>query len=222
MGLKSTEFFENTSYDSKNNKIFVCNECSSHLCLSNLVISDQFTGASGPAYLVDKLINVQPMGPDQEKQFRTGIYVVNDICCSQCHTTLGWFYKKSAAYAEQYKEGKYVVERAFIREVPNHTSTASLLQQARSSRRRRSSANSATSSFDDESSLESFRRRRSDEFKFGSVHVKLDSSSSSSSPSSNIPHPRAARGSHSSSSRFVSVKDEFDEHDEDQNVFVDA
>ncbi|KAK8443091.1 hypothetical protein ACI3LY_002899 [Candidozyma auris] len=221
MGLKSTEFFENTSYDSKNNKIFVCNECSSHLCLSNLVISDQFTGASGPAYLVDKLINVQPMGPDQEKQFRTGIYVVNDICCSQCHTTLGWFYKKSAAYAEQYKEGKYVVERAFIREVPNHTSTASLLQQARSSRRRRSSANSATSSFDDESSLESFRRRRSDEFKFGSVHVKLDSSSSSS-PSSNIPHPRAARGSHSSSSRFVSVKDEFDEHDEDQNVFVDA
>ncbi|PVH13740.1 uncharacterized protein CXQ87_001858 [Candidozyma duobushaemuli] len=207
MGLKTTEFFENTSYDSKNNKIFVCNECSAHLCLSNLVISDQFTGASGHAYLVDKLINVQPDGPDQEKQFRTGVYIVNDIRCSQCRTRLGWFYKKSAAYAEAYKEGKYVVERAFIREVPNLSSTASLLQQARSSRRRRSSANSVASSVDDESSVDSFRRRRSDEFKFGTVNIKIESA-------------RLVPGSRSS--HFSAVKDDFDEHDEDPNVFVDA
>lgn len=209
MGLKTTEFFENTSYDSKNNKIFVCNECLSHLCLSNLVISDQFTGASGNAYLVDKLINVQPDGPDQEKTFRTGVYVVNDIRCSQCRTRLGWYYKKLAAYAEAYKEGKYVVERAFIREVPNHSSTASLLQQARLLRRRRSSANSVASSVDDDSLVESFRRRRSDDFKFGTVNIKIDLA-------------RIVPGARTALQRFLAVKDDFDEHDEDPNVFVDA
>lgn len=206
MGLKTTEFFENTSYDSKNNKIFVCNECLAHLCLSTLVILDLFTGASGNAYLVDKLINVQPHGSDQEKQFRTGLYVVNDIRCSQCSQYLGWFYKKLASYSEAYKEGKFVIERAYIREVANHSSTASLLREARLLRRRRSSANSASSSLDEESALESFRRRRSDEFKFGSVNVKLEL-------------PLMIRASHL---RHPMVKDELDEHDEDANVFVDA
>lgn len=207
MGLKATEFFENTSYDSKNNKIFVCNECLTHLCLSNLVISDQFTGASGHAYLVDRLINVQPEGPDQEKQFRTGVYIVNDVRCSQCRTRLGWYYKKLAAYAEAYKEGKYVVERAFIREVPNLLLTASLLQQARLLRRRRSSANSLASLADEDSLLDSFRRRRSDEFKFSQANIKLELQ-------------RLGLGTRSL--RFLAVKDDFDEHDEDPNVFVDA
>lgn len=131
MGLRNTEFFESTQYEQKNAQVFVCRACLAHLCLLLLVISDNFKGLALLAYLVDKVINVQPDGVDQETRMLTGIYVINKVHCLQCRTYLGWTYKKLYDYNEQYKEGKYVIERNFIREIHNHSSTAKLLRQAR-------------------------------------------------------------------------------------------
>ncbi|EEQ36068.1 putative yippee-like protein [Clavispora lusitaniae] len=163
MGLKSTDFFENTSYEADTH-IIVCNECSTHLCLSSLVLSDKFCSQSGDAYLVDRVINVQPDGEDRKTPMKTGVYLINKIRCSQCATTLGWLYKKSFSYSELYKEGKYVIERAFIHEIPNLSSNEALVRQARRSRRRRSSNMSSVSSSSDEvlptpSSLDPMLRR---------------------------------------------------------------
>lgn len=170
MGLKHTDFFESTSYESGDTQIIVCNECLAHLCLSTMVLSDKFRGLSGDAYLVDKLINIQPDDKDQETPMLTGVYLINKVKCLQCFTTLGWFYKKSFNYSESYKEGKYVVEKKFIREIPNNCATATLVQQARLLRRRRSSANSnvsSSSSIDDETLVESFRPKL--DFPFGNI-----------------------------------------------------
>lgn len=216
MGLKHTDFFESTSYEAGDTQIIVCCECLSHLCLSNLVLSDKFRGLSGEAYLVDKLINVQPEDKAQETSMITGVYLINKVRCLQCYTTLGWFYKKSFNYSESYKEGKYVIEKKYIREIPNNSSTATLVQQARLLRRRRSSANSfCSTSTDEDSSLESFRRRRDSEFKFGNIHVKQEMS----------PARLNFRDGFNllSRLRFLGIdKDDLDEQDEDNNVFVDA
>lgn len=210
MGLKNTEFFDNSSYESDDTQIIVCSQCLSHLCLSNLIISDKFRGSSGDAYLVDRLINVQPDDHDQETQMLTGVYVINKVRCAQCYTNIGWFYKKLANYSEAYKEGKYVVEKLYIREVQNQSSTASLLHQAKCLHRRRSSANSvSSSSIDEESCIDSFRRKRSHNFKFTPYSVSF----------LNL---LALLFSRSRQQALPSSKDDFNEHDEDSNVFVDA
>lgn len=218
MGLKHTEFFENTSYDASNTKIFVCNECLSHLCLSSLVLSDKFWGLLGDAYLVDKLINVQPDDTDQETSMKTGVYLINKIRCLQCFTNLGWLYKKLYKHLESYKEGKYVIEKKYISQVANHTNTATLLQQARLLRRRRSSASTVSnSSVDDDAFLGSMRRKHLEDMTFSTFLRDHDTSPRRCSASSF----RDGIAQALSRQRLNKEKDEFDEHDE-ADIFVDA
>lgn len=222
MGLKHTEFFENTCYEADNTQIIVCNECLSHLCLSSLVLSDRFSGLSGDAYLVDKLINVQPDGMDQETRMKTGVYLINKIHCRQCFTVLGWVYKKLFSYSESYKEGKFVIEKKFIRQIPNHSTTAALIEQAKLLRRRRSSASNASSHLaDDASILDGLRKKRNlDDFNFSVIALK----DHEVSPRRTLVLTFREGISHALSRlRFLGIdKDDFDEHDEETNVFVDA
>lgn len=157
MGLALTNFFEDEAYESKDTQIVVCNECLAHLCLLSLILSDQFRGLSGKAYLVDRLINIHKDPIDTETSMDTGIYLINKIKCLQCHTVLGWHYKKSFKYLEYYKEGKYVIELKYIRFVANQRSLAQLTEQAKILRRRRSSAGNNAASRERESLMESFR-----------------------------------------------------------------
>ncbi|OBA22571.1 yippee-domain-containing protein, partial [Metschnikowia bicuspidata var. bicuspidata NRRL YB-4993] len=145
MGLILTDFFEPRSYDVEDTEVIVCDGCLAHLCLSSLVLSDQFWGLSGDAFLVDRLINILCEKQDLETSMRTGVYIINKIRCLQCSTKLGWHYKKSFKYSEYYKEGKYVIEKKYIRQIPNHSSTARLTEQAKLLKRRRSSASTTSS-----------------------------------------------------------------------------
>lgn len=51
------------------------------------------------------------MGPQQEKMFITGQYVVSDVFCSDCGENLGWKYIKAYDQSQKYKEGKVVLEK---------------------------------------------------------------------------------------------------------------
>lgn len=211
MGLKITDFFESASYEDSDTQIIVCTNCLSHLCLSSLVISDKFWGLSGKAYLVDQLINVLRDRDDLETQMKTGTYVINKVKCGQCLTSLGWIYKKSYCSAESYKEGKFVIERKFIHLIPNNSATSILAEQAKILRRRRSLASVSIS---DDDSI--------------SLILRLDGSVSEKSPVSKkryarppIMHFRESL-THLEGRRIPSDKDNFDENEEDANVFVDA
>ncbi|KAI3405536.1 hypothetical protein KGF56_001554 [Candida oxycetoniae] len=147
MGLKCTDYFENSKYDSPDIQIITCRGCSSHLCLSDLILSDNFNGSSGPAYLVDFLINIIISPVTEDTQMKTGLYKINKIKCHQCLNNLGWFYKKSYSYSETYKEGKFVIEKSFIRFSDNLSTTQILKEKAMQSRYRRfSNSNSSSSS----------------------------------------------------------------------------
>ncbi|CAK7892388.1 hypothetical protein CAAN1_19S02696 [[Candida] anglica] len=142
MGLKHTNFFANSNYEADDTQIIICKQCSSHLCLSSLILSDKFFASSGEAYLVDKLINYTPEPTVQETSMHTGIYLISMVRCHQCNTKLGWNYKKAYSYSETYKEGKFVIEKSFIKSIPNNSSTATLMENVKRSRRRSSAANS--------------------------------------------------------------------------------
>lgn len=145
MGLQYTNFFENKDYET-DTQIIICKECSSHLCLSSLIISDSFSGSSGPAYLVDKLINFTTEDNLEETQMKTGIYLIKKVKCHQCLNVLGWTYKRSYNYRESYKEGKFVIEKAYIKTIDNNSSTKNLIESARKNYRRRLSSNSTINS----------------------------------------------------------------------------
>ena len=130
MGLKCTNYFENSKYESPNIQIITCKGCSSHLCLSDLILSDNFNGASGPAYLVEDLINIEFNLQSEETPMKTGVYKINKVKCHQCKNQLGWYYKKSYSFAETYKEGKFVIERKFINFTDNLATTQLLTERA--------------------------------------------------------------------------------------------
>lgn len=218
MGLQLTDFFDNTNYESADTQIIICKECSSHLCLSHLVISESFQGSSGPAVLVDRLINYKTDPVLQESKMLTGVYLINKVLCRQCLQTIGWTYKKSFNYAEAYKEGKFVIERKFIKLIPNNSSTANLIEQAKlSNRRRRLSTKSLSSA----SSLED--GGYSGDFKFNTIPETTKPKSSVAPANSAIRITNIYSGSGLGRLNYRGLdKDDFDEGDEDDNVFVDV
>ncbi|EMG48224.1 Yippee-like zinc-binding protein, putative [Candida maltosa Xu316] len=210
MGLKCTNYFENSKYDSPNIQIITCKGCCSHLCLSDLILSDNFNGASGPAYLVKSLINIEYNLNSEETPMKTGVYKINKIKCHQCKLPLGWYYKKSYNYSESYKEGKFVIEKNFINFIDNLTTTQLMIEKVLQNKykRRYSSTSSTTTSSDNsilsdldhphshsnltmDSSIEKFSNNddvddillAKEKFKF--INRKSYSASSSSSSGSN-------------------------------------
>ncbi|RLV96357.1 yippee-like protein [Spathaspora sp. JA1] len=154
MGLRCTNYFENSKYESPDIQIITCKGCSSHLCLSDLILSDNFNGASGPAYLVDNLINIEFNLKSEETPMKTGVYLINKIKCHQCKSPLGWYYKKSYSCAETYKEGKFVIEKNFIKFVDNHTTMRLLMERAMKNRYRRRLSSLSVLTVDELDSIE--------------------------------------------------------------------
>lgn len=141
MGLKYADYFSNDKYEVADTEIIICRQCSTHLCLSHLVISDGFRGSTGPAFFVDQLINYHADPVPKDKIMRTGTYLIKNVHCNQCMTALGWMYSKAYDDRESYKEGKFVIEQEYIKLIPNNSGTKALWDQARrNSRRRRSLA----------------------------------------------------------------------------------
>lgn len=210
MGLKYTNFFDSSSYEPADTQIIICRGCSSHLCLSQLILSDEFRGSSGPAYLVDKLINYAPDPDLEETVMHTGTYVIRKVRCHQCNCRLGWTYKKSFSYSQTYKEGKFVIERKYIKMIPNNLSTALLVEKARLNSRRRSSGASSGSSIEYSPSSEIILRtgttKQSRDFKIRGIS------------GTSIDLGNGQSGSFLNRLRFQGVDKE--ELDEDQDVFV--
>ncbi len=44
----------------------------------------------------------------------TGFHLVRDVYCISCHQKLGWAYDCAAEESQRYKEGKVILENAYI------------------------------------------------------------------------------------------------------------
>ncbi|KAI4165320.1 MAG: hypothetical protein LQ342_001188 [Letrouitia transgressa] len=94
-------------------KIFGCKNCKTHLASHDAIISRNFRGQHGKAYLFNTVVNTT-QSEAVERSMTTGRHQVRDVNCKQCKETVGWKYDKAYESSEKYKEGKFILEAELL------------------------------------------------------------------------------------------------------------
>ena len=94
-------------------RIYGCKNCKAHLANHEDIISRNFRGQHGKAYLFNTVVNVST-GEPSERSMTTGRHIVRDIQCRQCSEIVGWKYDKAYENSEKYKEGKFILEHELL------------------------------------------------------------------------------------------------------------
>ncbi|KAG2189904.1 hypothetical protein INT46_009484 [Mucor plumbeus] len=85
MGLKYRTYLEGPA------TVYCCFKCGTHLATSASILSRDFTGQHGQAFLFEKVVNIYP-GKAEDREMSSGIHRVRDVSCIQCSMMLGWTY----------------------------------------------------------------------------------------------------------------------------------
>lgn len=112
------EEFEHDEDDDFKGSIFVCRGCHAHLTSGSELISKDFRGRSGKAYLFNSVLNFN-CGVAEDRQLITGLHTISDIFCFECNKPLGWKYIHAFDERQAYKIGKVILEAAYIRKMPD-------------------------------------------------------------------------------------------------------
>ncbi|OAY59507.1 hypothetical protein MANES_01G036800v8 [Manihot esculenta] len=70
-------------------------------------------GKGGRAFLFSHAMNII-VGAKEDRNLRTGLHTVADICCADCRQVLGWKYERAYEASQKYKEGKFILEKSKI------------------------------------------------------------------------------------------------------------
>lgn len=87
--------------------------CKTHLADFDDIISRNFRGQHGKAFLFSTVVNIK-QAEAMERNMTTGRHIVRDIKCKQCDETVGWKYDKAYEASEKYKEGKFILESELL------------------------------------------------------------------------------------------------------------
>uniref|UniRef100_H2ZJS5 Protein yippee-like n=1 Tax=Ciona savignyi TaxID=51511 RepID=H2ZJS5_CIOSA len=96
-------------------RLFSCATCDTSLTNRSELISTRFTGATGRAFLFNKVVNLI-YSDVQDRVMLTGSHMVRDVACKNCNTKLGWMYEYATEESQRYKEGRIILERSLIME----------------------------------------------------------------------------------------------------------
>ncbi|KAG0485490.1 hypothetical protein HPP92_009343 [Vanilla planifolia] len=97
-------------------KVFRCKFCKVDSASNDDVVSKDFHGRYGRAYLFKRVVNIS-LGPKEDRLLMTGFHTVNDVYCSSCQQMLGWRYEKAYDEGQKYKEGKFILEKARVTKI---------------------------------------------------------------------------------------------------------
>jgi len=112
-------------------RMFCCVHCETFLTNRGELISTRFTGATGRAFLFNKVVNLN-YSERSERVMLTGRHWVRDVFCKNCNDKVGWMYEFAMDDAQRYKEGKVILEKALVRErdgIEEHRPLEQQLQQ---------------------------------------------------------------------------------------------
>ncbi|KAJ2156674.1 hypothetical protein GGF46_005030 [Coemansia sp. RSA 552] len=93
--------------------IYACQGCRAHIAHQDAVISRTFQGRLGRAYLTESVVN-EELGQQEDRLLMTGLHTVCNLHCRGCDTVIGWKYMRAFDKSQQYKEGRYVIEKLRI------------------------------------------------------------------------------------------------------------
>ncbi|XVF26195.1 hypothetical protein REPUB_Repub13aG0278100 [Reevesia pubescens] len=91
-------------------RIFKCKFCKVDSASYDEIVSKDFQGRFGRAYLFRNAVNIS-LGPTEERILNSGLHEVNDIYCSSCQQIMGWKYEKAYVESQKYKEGMFILEK---------------------------------------------------------------------------------------------------------------
>ena len=94
-------------------KIYTCKRCATHWVERKELISKNFHGKTGRAFLFNKAVNVD-LGPEKDKIMMTGLHTVKSVICKPCRQVIGWTYVFAYEPREKYKEGKFIIEKEYM------------------------------------------------------------------------------------------------------------
>ncbi|XP_044956650.1 protein yippee-like At4g27745 [Hordeum vulgare subsp. vulgare] len=94
-------------------RVYTCSHCRNHVCLHDDIISKDFQGRNGRAFLSYHAMNVTT-GSKEDRQLMTGLHTIADIHCCDCQEVLGWKYERAYEESQKYKEGRFIFEQAKI------------------------------------------------------------------------------------------------------------
>ncbi|XP_060531450.1 protein yippee-like 5 isoform X2 [Cylas formicarius] len=97
------------------NRLFSCARCDTNLTNRSELISTRFTGATGRAFLFNRVVNLT-YSEVQDRVMLTGRHMVRDVSCKSCDCKLGWMYEFATEDNQKYKEGRVILERALVTE----------------------------------------------------------------------------------------------------------
>ena len=93
-----------------------CGFCGAHLCTGDDIVSENFRGRHGKAFLVSRCENSY-YGHQEEKRLMTGLHRVRDVFCANCDQYVGWGYDFAVDEREMYKMQRFVLVQKLIRVV---------------------------------------------------------------------------------------------------------
>jgi len=96
-------------------RMFCCVHCETFLTNRGELISTRFTGATGRAFLFNKVVNLN-YSERSERVMLTGRHWVRDVFCKNCNDKVGWMYEFALEDQQKYKEGKVILEKALVKE----------------------------------------------------------------------------------------------------------
>ena len=96
-------------------RLFSCASCDTPLTNRSELISTRFTGATGRAFLFNRVVNLN-YSEVQDRVMLTGRHMVRDVACKNCDAKLGWIYEFATEESQRYKEGRVILERALVTE----------------------------------------------------------------------------------------------------------
>ncbi|CAO3634494.1 unnamed protein product [Mucor fragilis] len=103
--------------EAKRCKIYACSRCSSHLSTFDYLISKDFHGVHGKAYLFENVVNIVVSHESEVREMTTGKHLIRYISCSGCDEELGWKYIKAYGRDQKYKEGKFILEKCGLEQI---------------------------------------------------------------------------------------------------------
>lgn len=99
-----------------NTMVFYCAVCHSPVLVNCAILSDNYHGGRGPAFLVDWIMH--PMIVEERlaytTTFTTGRYVVCDVKCSTCNSAVGKKYLAPMDPTNVFKANKFLIEQAAL------------------------------------------------------------------------------------------------------------
>ncbi|KAJ1994882.1 hypothetical protein H4R33_000116 [Dimargaris cristalligena] len=93
--------------------VYSCSHCETHFTVQSELVSKNFTGRHGAAYLFHTVANVYD-GKPCERTMLTGDHIVCDLYCMGCMHIVGWKYIKAFTKTEKYKENKSILEISIL------------------------------------------------------------------------------------------------------------